>query len=91
MARHPQQSLAGLGVAGCKPHGRAAKLQKIMSTYRLHHLFAPRSVALIGASRREGSLGRIILENLREGGFEGAIHLVNPRYNERRNRLRCED
>jgi len=53
-----------------------------MSTYRLRQLFAPRSVALIGASRREGSLGRIILENLREGGFEGAIHLVNPRYNE---------
>ena len=40
-----------------------------MSTYRLDKLFAPRSVALVGASHREGSLGRIILRNLREGGF----------------------
>ena len=51
-----------------------------MSTYRLDNLFAPRSVALIGASPREGSLGRTILSNLRQGGFEGPIQLVNPRY-----------
>ena len=51
-----------------------------MSTYRLDNLFAPRSVALVGASHREGSVGRIILRNLREGGFQGVIHLVNPRY-----------
>src|SRR5215207_2677883 len=53
-----------------------------MSTYRLDKLFAPRSVALVGASHRDGSLGRIILRNLREGGFPGVIHLVNPRYAE---------
>jgi acetyltransferase len=51
-----------------------------MSTYRLDKLFAPRSVVIVGASRREGSLGRTILRNLREGGFAGAIHVVNPRY-----------
>ena len=51
-----------------------------MSMYRLGSLFAPRSVALIGASEREGSLGRVILRNLRNGGFDGTIHLVNPRY-----------
>lgn len=51
-----------------------------MSTYRLDKLFAPRSVALIGASPREGSLGRTILRNLREAGFVGRLSLVNPRY-----------
>ncbi len=51
-----------------------------MSTYRLDKLFAPRSIALVGASRREGSLGRTILRNLTEAGFEGPIALVNPRY-----------
>jgi acetyltransferase len=51
-----------------------------MSTYRLEKLFAPRSVALIGASPREGSVGRTILRNLREGGFAGKLYLVNPRY-----------
>jgi len=51
-----------------------------MSTYRLDKLFSPKSIALVGASRREGSLGRTILRNLTEAGFAGPIALVNPRY-----------
>ncbi|HYF54258.1 MAG TPA: bifunctional acetate--CoA ligase family protein/GNAT family N-acetyltransferase [Salinarimonas sp.] len=51
-----------------------------MSTYRLDKLFAPTSVVLVGASPKEGSLGRRILTNLREAGFPGRIHLVNPRH-----------
>jgi acetyltransferase len=53
-----------------------------MSTYRLDQLFAPRSVALIGASPRDASVGRTVLKNLRSNGFEGSIHLVNPHYAE---------
>ncbi|PSC04571.1 GNAT family N-acetyltransferase [Alsobacter soli] len=53
-----------------------------MSTYRLENLFAPRSVALVGASPREGSLGRAVLKNLRDAGFPGPLHLVNPKYAE---------
>ena len=53
-----------------------------MSTYRLEKLFEPRSVALIGASQREGALGRTVLRNLREAGFPGSILLVNPKYRE---------
>ena len=53
-----------------------------MSTYRLDKLFAPRSVALVGASPREGSLGRTVLTNLREAGFPGPILLVNPKHRE---------
>ena len=53
-----------------------------MSTYRLDKLFAPRSVALVGASPRQESVGRAVLRNLREGGFEGSIHLVNSHYSE---------
>ena len=53
-----------------------------MSTYRLEHLFAPKSVALVGASPRERSVGRMILRNLREAGFAGSIGLVNPKYPE---------
>jgi acetyltransferase len=49
-----------------------------MSTYRLDRLFAPRSVALVGASPRDGSIGRVVLRNLREGGFSGPISLINP-------------
>src|ERR1700722_5754077 len=53
-----------------------------MSTYRLDALLAPRSIAVVGASPRERSLGRIALRNLRAGGFAGPIHLVNPRHAE---------
>ncbi|MFO1147613.1 MAG: bifunctional acetate--CoA ligase family protein/GNAT family N-acetyltransferase [Alsobacter sp.] len=53
-----------------------------MSTYRLEHLFAPRSVALVGASTRPGSMGAAIFRNLRDGGFAGELHLVNPRHRE---------
>ena len=51
-----------------------------MSSYRLETLFAPRSVAVIGASPRQTSTGRAVLENLRTAGFPGTIYLVNPRY-----------
>ena len=53
-----------------------------MSTYRLDKLFSPRSVALVGASPRPTSPGRAVLRNLRDAGFKGSIHLVNPRRSE---------
>src|SRR5712691_3241915 len=48
-----------------------------MSTYRLKNLLSPRSVALIGASPRRGSVGRAVLENIRKAGFEHEFGLVN--------------
>ena len=53
-----------------------------MSTYRLEHLFTPRTLALIGASPREKSIGRAILKNLRDGGWSGPLQLVNPKHRE---------
>lgn len=53
-----------------------------MSTYRLEQLFMPHSVALVGASPRDKSLGRAVLRNLCANGFAGTIHLVNSRYKE---------
>ena len=46
--------------------------------HSLRPLLAPASIALVGASERPGSLGRIVYENLLAGGFAGAIHAVNP-------------
>ena len=45
-------------------------------------MLAPRSVALVGASRREGTVGRHMVETLRRGGFPGEVFCVNPRYDE---------
>jgi acetyltransferase len=53
-----------------------------MSTYRLGNLLSPRSVALIGASQRQSSVGRAILENIKKAQFKGEFGLVNPRYAE---------
>ena len=53
-----------------------------MSTYRLSNVLAPRAVALVGASSRQGSLGAAILQNIRSCGFAGQIGLVNPRHGE---------
>jgi acetyltransferase len=53
-----------------------------MSTYRLKNLLLPRSVALVGASSRPGSVGRAILGNIRKANFQGKFGLVNPRHAE---------
>ncbi|MER7247351.1 GNAT family N-acetyltransferase [Kribbella sp. NPDC000426] len=40
-------------------------------------LLTPSSVAVIGASRREGTIGNALLRNLRDGGFPGRLYAVN--------------
>jgi len=44
----------------------------------LRHLLTPASVAVIGASRRPESVGRVILRNIITGGFSGPVYAVNP-------------
>ena len=41
-------------------------------------ILTPRSVAVVGASRREFSIGHTFLKNLVEGGFTGQVYAVNP-------------
>ena len=53
-----------------------------MSTYRLNNLLAPRSVALVGASPRPGSVGRAIAGNIIGAPFKGEFGVVNPRYSQ---------
>ncbi len=51
-----------------------------MSTLNLHRLFNPKSVAVIGASEKKGSVGFSIMSNLLKNGFRGDIFPVNPNY-----------
>ena len=44
----------------------------------LRPLLRPRSVAVVGPSRRGGTLGRAILHNIVTGGFTGPVYAVNP-------------
>lgn len=41
-------------------------------------ILAPRSIAVIGASRTPGSIGRQVLENLLDADYQGIVHPVNP-------------
>ncbi len=44
----------------------------------LRPLFAPESVAVIGAGRWHGSVGRSVIDNILKGGFAGRLYAVNP-------------
>ena len=50
--------------------------------HRLRPLVAPRSVALVGASARPGSLSSSATRACSSSGFEGDLYLVNPNYPE---------
>jgi acetyltransferase len=50
-----------------------------MSIRHLDSLFDPRSVAVIGASARPGSVGATVWRNLRFGGFVGSVTAVNSK------------
>lgn len=51
-----------------------------MSTLHLEKLLNPSSLVVIGASGRLDSPGFKVTSNLLNGGYEGQVHLVNPRY-----------
>ncbi len=44
----------------------------------VERLLRPRSVAVVGPSRSEGSMGATVLANLVRDGFTGTVHAVNP-------------
>ena len=51
-----------------------------MTRHALAPLLAPASVALVGATEREGALGRLVWQNLAAGGLHGALSAVNPKH-----------
>jgi len=50
-----------------------------MHADRLKPIFAPESIAVIGATDRPGSVGRAVMENLIHGDFTGGVYPVNKR------------
>ena len=51
-----------------------------MTIRNLEFLFKPKSIALIGASKKVDSVGYVLARNLMQAGFGGSIMLVNPKY-----------
>ena len=50
----------------------------LADTASLRPLFEPGSVVVIGASRRTGTAGRAVLDNIRTGGYLGRLYAVHP-------------
>ena len=48
-------------------------------TYELDALFKPKSIAIIGASSKELSIGNVIIKNLVHYGYTGSIYPINPK------------
>lgn len=51
-----------------------------MSVKRISQFFNPKSVAVIGASNRINRAGYVVMRNLLQGGFNGPIMPVSPKY-----------
>src|SRR5579872_1777243 len=50
--------------------------------HALDAMFAPKSVAVIGATAKEESVGRTVLERLQFPGYRGRVYAVNPNHTE---------
>ena len=48
----------------------------------MESVFSPKSIAVVGASRKPGALGTEILRNLRDTGFQGSLYAINPKVTE---------
>ncbi|MEN9259593.1 MAG: bifunctional acetate--CoA ligase family protein/GNAT family N-acetyltransferase [Thermostichus sp. HHBFW_bins_43] len=48
-------------------------------SHPLDPIFSPRSVAVVGATEREGSVGRTVLWNLISHPFGGTVYPINPK------------
>jgi acyl-CoA synthetase (NDP forming)/RimJ/RimL family protein N-acetyltransferase len=57
---------------------RFQRREHIAAVAAVRTVLAPRSVAVIGASRRRETIGGTLFHNLREAGFEGPVFPVNP-------------
>ena len=68
------------GLVG-RPPNREEK-QTAPASYGLEAMFAPSSVAVIGATSRPGTVGRSVLENLLPGKFQGKVYAVNAKHPE---------
>lgn len=67
---------------------RAAGRAQVAASASMRPIFAPRSIAVVGASRHPGNLGAEILHNLVAGGFRGTLYAINP-HAEKIDGVRC--
>ena len=52
--------------------------EQVAGAASLRPLLDPRSIVVVGAGRRPGSVGHEVLRNVLKGGFRGPVYVVNP-------------
>ncbi len=52
--------------------------EHISTLTSLRSLLSPRSVAVIGASRKANTIGQVLLQCIMENGFTGVVYPINP-------------
>jgi acetyl coenzyme A synthetase (ADP forming)-like protein len=52
--------------------------EHLAEAHSVQRLLAPASVAVVGASRRPGTIGHAVLRNLLTGDFAGPVYPINP-------------
>jgi acetyltransferase len=68
------------GLVGRPPNSE--EKQTAPARYGVDAMFTPGSVAVIGATSREGTVGHAVLENLLHGRFQGKVYAVNAKHRE---------
>src|SRR5512137_1749406 len=61
------------------PEGVSSAASAEAQPQPLEAVFRPRSVAVVGASNRDGSVGNAIFRNILFGGYGGTLYPVNPK------------
>src|SRR5947207_11509937 len=61
-----------------------SRMERASDIWRKHAhpldtMLAPKTVAVIGATETEDSVGRTLMENLHGGGFEGTVYPIHPK------------
>jgi len=62
----------------CAGRQDTAKREGRTDAASLGRVLRPGSVAVVGSSRRTGTVGRSILHNIVTGGYQGRIYAINP-------------
>jgi acetyl coenzyme A synthetase (ADP forming)-like protein len=57
---------------------KVAERDQLAASASMKRIFEPRSIAVVGVSRKVGQLGAQVLNSLIENGFTGALYPVNP-------------
>jgi acetyltransferase len=66
-------------MTSCYYRGSLYQPLSIMGKHYLNTLFAPKSVAVFGASDRPDSVGQIVFKNMLESGFKGTLYPINSK------------